>query len=193
MTLIDGQDSNPWEQFETLGEIFGFVHKQHGLDGVRRTLELDTEGVFTREALHDAARELKAAGLTKAAAVVTEFAANSPSMLDLRYCDYATQEPYVSSPDNHYNIEAWRRSQRRQLQCAWSLILASPASHFAILRVSAIGVACSMAATDGSVNSIDVNGGVRSNSARIVPLAYRLLTGPNHDLTPSVQPIVSIR
>jgi hypothetical protein len=81
MTLIDGQDSNPWEQFETLGEIFGFVHKQHGLDGVRRTLELDTEGVFTREALHDAARELKAAGLTKAAAVVAEFAANSPSML----------------------------------------------------------------------------------------------------------------
>ncbi len=108
MTLIDGQDSDPWEQFETLGEILGFVHKQHGTDGILEVLKRDTKGKFTREVLQQAASELKAAGLTKAAAVVAEFAASAPSMLDLRFCPYPA--------DEEYNVNAWLRRQQRQLQ-----------------------------------------------------------------------------
>jgi hypothetical protein len=105
MTLINGYDGDPWEQFETLGEIVGFVHKQHGVAGIIEVLKRDTKSEFTREDLQDAASELKAAGLTKAAAVVTEAAASAPSMFDLRYCPYPAND--------EYNVQAWLRLLQR--------------------------------------------------------------------------------
>ena len=115
MSLIDGQNSDGWEQLETFAMILAYVHKQHGLDGMLKVLGLDTKDTFTREDLQQAANELKARGLIKAATALTEAAANKPSMLDLRFCPYLT-EPYLSNPDNQYNIDAWLRQRRRQLQ-----------------------------------------------------------------------------
>ena len=76
--------------FESAGEICAFVFHKSGADGLRECLGMTTEGstvTLTREFLEDAAGELEAVGLNKAADIVAEIAATKPSEIDLNPYD----------------------------------------------------------------------------------------------------------
>ena len=65
---------------------------------------------WTREIIEDISDELLEVGLSKAADIVMEFAANSPSQADLRFC------PYPQTPENALNIKCWLRSEQQRLR-----------------------------------------------------------------------------
>ncbi len=69
------EEPNEFEVFESAAEIFGFVWNRCGATGLRRLLKLS--GGY-RESLQQAADELEAVGLGKAAMIVTEAAADAP-------------------------------------------------------------------------------------------------------------------
>ncbi len=93
----------PFDAFQTAGEIFGFVYAKLGADALRELLAADAERPSTSESLSDAAAELDAVGLNKAAAIVREFAAIAPSEMDL--------SPYPLGTINH---RAWLASMKRR-------------------------------------------------------------------------------
>jgi hypothetical protein len=118
MTLIEGQQPEPFEEFETFAEVLGMVNKQLGLDGVRQVLN-GAGDEHCAEYLHMVSAELLTAGLKQVAAAVDEFAANAPSAVDLRHCTYS-KAPYTDNLEaNRANIWAWQRSRNR-LVAGWA-------------------------------------------------------------------------
>jgi hypothetical protein len=103
-------EPDPWDNLETLAEVCAFTARKFGEEGLRQALAI-VEGPSRRENFEDAAYELKAIGLTKAAAVVAEFAAACPSRADMVFCPYLVP-PYRESPGNERNIECWQRSEQ---------------------------------------------------------------------------------
>jgi hypothetical protein len=94
--------------FESAGEIAAFIYRKFGADGLRECLGITTEGsttVLTSEFLECAADELAEVGLSKAADIVADVSADSPSALDL--CPY--------DPDSH-NGKSWLARRARRMR-----------------------------------------------------------------------------
>ena len=115
MTSLNREEPDPFDEFETGGEIAAFIYRKLGEDGLRQLLEHDGTTYITRssrDSLLDVAAELSAAGLRKAARIATEIAATKPPMTDLEaFCPYMVP-PYVNKPGNEHNVTCWLRSQR---------------------------------------------------------------------------------
>ena len=122
MTLIDGETPDPLDEFQTLGELLGFVDKRDGREAFKATLGAIVERGATRESMRSAACELKAAGKNQAADLAKAAAAQCPPMTDLRFCPYM-QPPYTNNArDNQANIKMWlwgewRRANKMREQC----------------------------------------------------------------------------
>ena len=95
--------SDPFSQFETAGEILGFVYRQCTEAGLRQLFTFDEAKQFHREFLEDAAAELAQAGMLKASAIVTSAAKNAPIRVEV--C------PYEEGSTNH---KAWLARMKRQ-------------------------------------------------------------------------------
>ena len=93
--------SDPFSQFETAGEILGFVYRQCSPDGLRQLFTFDEAKRFHREFLEDAAAELAQAGMLKASAIVASAAKDAPPKQER--CPY---------PDGTPNALSWHRSQK---------------------------------------------------------------------------------
>lgn len=92
-----------FSQFETAGEILGFVYRQCTETGLRQLFTFDEAKQFHRELLSDAAAELAQAGMLKASAIVTSAAKNAPIRVEV--C------PYEEGSTNH---KAWLARMKRQ-------------------------------------------------------------------------------
>jgi hypothetical protein len=68
---------NPFDVFDSVSQIYGFIFKKLGEEGLRELLAMFTERAY-RESFEDAAAELAAVGLGKAAAIVAEHAETLP-------------------------------------------------------------------------------------------------------------------
>ena len=97
-------DSDPFSQFETAGEILGFVYRQCTADDLRQLFTFDEAKQFHREFLEDAAAELAQAGMLKASAIVASAAKDAPSQVEV--CPY--QEGSANARSWHCRQE-WRR------------------------------------------------------------------------------------
>jgi hypothetical protein len=95
---------NEFDAFETAAEIMAFVFHKTGEDGLRQCL---SKGKSHREFLEDTAYELEAVGLPKAAAIVAEFAAISPSEAD--GCPH--EEGTANYKSWHCSLQWHRRKQ----------------------------------------------------------------------------------
>ena len=100
-TETDTRD--PFSQFETAGEIMGFVFRLCTPDGLRQLFTFDEAKQFHRELLEDAAAELAQAGMLTASAIVTSAAKNAPLWVET--C------PYEEGGANH---RAWLARMERQ-------------------------------------------------------------------------------
>jgi hypothetical protein len=108
------EEPSPFDVFESIAEVIGFIHRQFGEGGVRDLLTRDSSStLIAREYLLDAACELQQAGLGRASAIVAEIAATKPSMVDMAFCPYRVA-PYVDTPGNETNIKAWQRAEERR-------------------------------------------------------------------------------
>jgi hypothetical protein len=107
---LAGEEPEPIDQFESPAEIYAYVHKKCGEGALRDLLARPLKGVTrTREDLLDDAGELKGAGLSQVATIVTELAAAALPMTDMSFCRYTSDVPA--------NVAAWLRSmQRRQVE-----------------------------------------------------------------------------
>jgi hypothetical protein len=97
MTMSETND--PFADFETVGEVFGFVYRKAGMNGVKQFIVMGCDQpvpakpwlltqaerikITTAESLERAADELQSAGLTKVAKVVSDHAASRPREIDL--------------------------------------------------------------------------------------------------------------
>jgi hypothetical protein len=93
--------SDPFSQFETAGEILGFVYRQCSPDGLRQLFTFDEARQFHREFLEDAAAELAQAGMLNASAIVA--AAAKDALVLVQECPYE---------EGTANARSWHRSQR---------------------------------------------------------------------------------
>ena len=100
MKPIETDTSDPFSQFETAGEILGFVFRQCTEAGLRQLFTLDEAKQFPRELLEDAAAELAQAGMLKASAIVADAAKDAP--IRVESCPYQ---------ENTANARSWHRSQ----------------------------------------------------------------------------------
>jgi hypothetical protein len=71
MNPPETEEPNPFAGLSA-AEVFGFVHRKEGEDGLRELLGMF--GDLTSEFLEEAASELEAAGMSKPAALVRTFA-----------------------------------------------------------------------------------------------------------------------
>jgi hypothetical protein len=92
--------SDPFSQFETAGEILGFVFRQCTEAGLRQLFTFDEAKQFPRELLEDAAAELAQAGMLKASTIVADAAKEAP--IRVEKCPYQ---------ENTTNARSWHRSQ----------------------------------------------------------------------------------
>jgi hypothetical protein len=99
---VQPNDPDPFEGFESADEVVAFIHRKFGDEGVRQCFK---EGHFYREFLEGVVLDLRAVGLNKAAAVVTEIAANSPS--EVEECPYR---------EGTANYVSWHRSLKWKQQ-----------------------------------------------------------------------------
>jgi hypothetical protein len=93
--------SDPFSQFETAGEILGFVYRHYTEDGLRELFTFDQAKQFHREFLEDAAAELAQAGMRKASAIVASAAKDAPPRVEV--CPYE---------EGSANAVSWHRSQK---------------------------------------------------------------------------------
>ena len=92
--------SDPFSQFETAGEILGFVFRQCTEAGLRQLFTFDEAKQFPRELLEDAAAELARAGMLKASTIVADAAKDAP--IRVATCPYT---------EGTANARSWHRSQ----------------------------------------------------------------------------------
>jgi hypothetical protein len=107
------EEPNPFEGF-TYPELCAFVYRKAGEAGLRDFLSAIDDKSATREFYEDAAATLSAVGLAKAAAIVAEVAAQTPSRMSFERCPYM-EPPYFGKPGNIHNIMCWLRSTRDRL------------------------------------------------------------------------------
>ena len=100
--LPDEEEFNAFSVFESFSEILGFLFKIDGEDGLRACLALPTG--LCREELESVAAELASVGLTKASAIVAEYAPDAHPEID--DCPY--------EPDSLPGRNWLRRRQRRR-------------------------------------------------------------------------------
>lgn len=101
--LPETDEPNPFEGFSA-AEVFGFVHRKFGEEGLRELLNMFDD--LTCEFLEDAASELEAAGLSKPAAILATLATTAPSEFDIG-------NPYAEgSFDWHYWRANWIRKRQ---------------------------------------------------------------------------------
>jgi hypothetical protein len=101
---------DPFETFQTTGEVAAYVWHKLGKDGLRQLLAHPPKDT-TREDLLDISAELSGAGLGRAAAVVDELAATALPMTDMAFCPYKDTD--AASAWHSANVTAWLRSQER--------------------------------------------------------------------------------
>jgi hypothetical protein len=106
MNPPETEEPNPFAGLSA-AEVFGFVHRKEGEDGLRELLGMF--GDLTSEFLEEAASELEAAGMSKPAALVRTFANDVPSELD-------SGNPYDES--DYINWAEWRNSWLRRRKMA---------------------------------------------------------------------------
>ena len=85
-------ESDPWEPLETIPEVASFIYRQFGEAFLRQALTAEAS-TCKREYFENAAEELKGVGLSKVAAIVSEFAATLPSAADTRFCPHEPGTP----------------------------------------------------------------------------------------------------
>lgn len=100
-TETDTRD--PFSQFETAGEILGFVFRQCTEAGLRELFSFDQAKQFHREFLEVAAVELAQPGMLKASGIVAAAAKNAPIRVE--------ECPYEEGSTNH---KAWLTRMKRQ-------------------------------------------------------------------------------
>ena len=91
-TTPEPEEPNPFEDF-TSAELCAFVYRKHGAAGLREFLSDADDESSTREFYEDAAATLMAIGLAKAAAIVAEVAAQTPSRMGFERCRYMQPRP----------------------------------------------------------------------------------------------------
>ena len=111
-------ERDPFEDFVSVAEVVGFVHRKEGETGVRELLAMfngpvpekpwllpfdEWVKITTREQLSDAASELASLGLSKLAKIVREYADARPSEIDL--------SPYEPGTIDH---RAWLAMMKRR-------------------------------------------------------------------------------
>lgn len=109
------QPSEPNEedfpQFDSTAKLIGFLYREKGAKVLRDVLALaNKDKDHAREYLQEAADELMAMRLRKAAVIAAEAALQLPSLLDLRFCTWA------DPPKTPAMIEHWRWYRRRQIE-----------------------------------------------------------------------------
>ncbi len=106
---------DPFDEFQSAAEVFGFTFKMAGEQGLRALLARG-DGTTTKEWLMDAAAELQQAGLGRVSGIVLEIAAQTPSMVDVEaFCPYDPNDPA-----NRANVQAWQRAEQRR-RSEWGL------------------------------------------------------------------------
>ena len=101
MKPTEADTRDPFSQFETAGEILGFVFRQCTEAGLRQLFTFDEAKQFHRELLEDAAAELAQAGMFRASAIVASAAKDAPPQ--------AEECPYED--EGSANARSWHRSQ----------------------------------------------------------------------------------
>src|SRR4030095_3318076 len=95
--LTNADEPSAFDELKTPAEIVGYTFHLEGEEGLRGLLKmlLDTplKGYNTREDWLDCAAELQSAGLSLAAAIVSEHAANLLPMDHLIHCPSTTHCP----------------------------------------------------------------------------------------------------
>jgi hypothetical protein len=90
-------EADPFDVFQTTDEVMAWVYRETGAEGLREYLQMMVlEPQATPSILLKAAAELEAAGLMKAAAMVTEAVATIP-------------EPECPFPEGSANGRDWLR------------------------------------------------------------------------------------
>jgi len=107
----------PADPFDHLSipETLAFVFRKEGEAGSRELLArpLPNGGKYSREDWLDWAAELKGAGLTAVAAILTELSSSAPAIDSMVFCPYLVS-PYSENPRNQTNISHWLRAQRQR-------------------------------------------------------------------------------
>lgn len=86
------EEPDEYDAFQSPAEVYAFVFSKEGESGLRELLARPLKD-RTQEDLLDASAELAGAGLSAAAAVVTECAAAVLPMTDLSFCCYTADVP----------------------------------------------------------------------------------------------------
>ena len=102
MKPIETDTSDPFSQFETAGEMLGFVFRQCTEAGLRQLFTFDEAKQFPRELLEDAAAELAQAGMLRASAIVASAAEDAPYLVET--CPYEAGSA---------NARSWHQRQER--------------------------------------------------------------------------------
>jgi hypothetical protein len=104
-------DADP---YETTGSMLAHLYHQHGAKRIHQAMTTWVEaGTIPKQFAAVVAAELRAARLPKVAEIVESYIDQCPDGLDLRYCSYCYEKPYVDSPGNQANIDAWCRRRTR--------------------------------------------------------------------------------
>ena len=107
MTTPDDQP-NALECLQTAPEIYGFIFREYGAEGLRQLLTM-TSSLGTRESLQKDARELHSVGLTQASAIVAQAAKQAPRTIDT--CPYPENLDHVVG--NETNRSIWLNLMRK--------------------------------------------------------------------------------
>jgi hypothetical protein len=107
MTNAEELPDNPFDEFQTIGEVVAYVWHKEGEGALRELMALSIPGhPYTKEDLLDCAAELKSAGLGEAAAVLTDLSSGALPMTDWSFCVYSADVPA--------NRKSWLRAQQQR-------------------------------------------------------------------------------
>ncbi len=115
MTLPETEiEANPFDAFDSIAEICGFVWKKGGEDDLRKLLTMQVGSC--REPFEDAADDLRVVGLTKAAAIVAEFAEKLSPKVEV--CPHDPNTPngrqWLQFQKNRERQRQWERQRKRE-------------------------------------------------------------------------------
>ena len=103
-------EADPFDLFESNGELCGYIFKKCGETGLRQLLAY---GGTSKEWCLDIVAELDRVGLRRAAIIAAEVAASKLPADDLSLCPYQA-EPYRGSPGYAVNVKSWQQAQERR-------------------------------------------------------------------------------
>src|SRR5215471_4245922 len=121
----DEEQPDPLDALESFAELFGFIFKDTGEEGLHNFFAVAEEHGRhqSRESLEEAADELEEIGMTKPAAILREYAKKSPrTALQIEQDKYWAACPYPRDTPKAraWSHREWEQSrQGRQGLCPW--------------------------------------------------------------------------